>query len=44
MVINDQETVVVAMGQLNELDFGILCVMLFQIGQEMFIIASVDSG
>ena len=44
LIVDDEEAVVVAVGKLNELDFGILFVVLFQVGEELLAVAGVDGG
>ena len=44
LVVDDKEAVVVAVGELDELDFGILFVVLLQIGEELLAVAGVDGG
>ena len=41
-VVDNQETVVVAVGQLNELDFRILGIVFFQVGEKLFVVTGVD--
>ena len=41
-VVDNQKTVVVAVWQLDEFDFRILCVMLLQISEKLFVITGVD--
>ena len=43
-MVDDEKTVVVAVGELHELDFGILFVVLLQVGEELLAIAGVDGG
>ena len=41
-VIDNQETVVVAVGQLDKLYFWILGVVFLQVGEELFVVTGVD--
>lgn len=41
-VVDNQETVMIAVLQLDELYFGILGVVLLQVGEELFIMPGVD--
>jgi hypothetical protein len=41
-VVDNQKTVVVSVGQLDKLNFGILDVVFLQVGQELFIVAGVN--
>lgn len=43
-VVDDEEAVVVAVGELDELDFGILFIVLLQVGEELFAVSGVDGG
>ena len=44
LVVDDEEAVVVFMRQLDELDFGVLGVVLLQVGEELLVVAGVDGG
>lgn len=43
-MVDDEKTVVVAVGELNELNFGILFVVFLQVGEELFAVTGVDGG
>ena len=43
-IVDDEEAVVVAVGKLDELDFGVLFVVLLQVGEELLAVAGVDGG
>ena len=44
LIIDDEESVVMAVRELYELDFGILLVMLLQVGEKLLGITCVDGG
>ncbi len=42
LVIDDQKTVMVSVGELDEFDFGVLVVVLLEVYEKLLIIASMD--
>lgn len=44
LVVNNEEAVVVAVRELDELDFGILFIVLLQVGEELFAVSGVDGS
>ena len=44
LVVDDQETVVVFMRQLDEPDFGVLGVVFLQVGEKLLVVTGVDRG
>ena len=44
LVIDDQESVMVPMGELDEFDLWVLGVVFLQVDEELFVVASMDGG
>ena len=43
-IVDDEESVVIAVGKLDELNSWILFVVLLQVGEELLVVAGVDGG